>query len=516
MHKKHSHHQPIDNFFPSRGPINNPIKRPLTDRERFPDVGVTMSSYRGSLGSDATVGAVAENKTYRRGKKVKKKWSKKRRIITFIVAILALLFLWVGFKVSWNLTQIFGNPFSIFWSTRLRGEDQGRVNILLAGNSADDAGHHGADLTDSIMLFSLDTKNHKAFLLSIPRDLYVDIPGHGYSKINAAYYYGKNEHFKETGYPNGGMGLLNKTIYQTLGIRTYYYALVNYSALRDSVNAVGGITIKIHSDNPYGLYDPSIDWTTGGPLVRLSNGKHHLNGQQALDLARARGDAPGSYGYAQSDFTRTQYQREIIKALKDKATSTGVLANPVKLTSLFDAVGKNVDTDMSLGEARRLHDLMGEVADKDFKSYALNDLGGKNYLSNYTTVDGQSALVPSAGVGNYAEIRAAIARLMSSGQIGQEHSTAVVLNGTGITGLADKNKQILSQSSIKVLAIGNAKHSTAQTTIINVRGKLHPATLAYLERIYGQNVTTNNSYAGKYKKADFIVVLGSNAVAAAT
>src|SRR5258708_30037544 len=105
------------------------------------------------------------------------------------------------------------------------------------------------------------------------------------------------------------MGLLAEVIQQNLGIKTNYYALINYNALKDGVNAVGGIGVNIQSSDPRGLYDPSIDWSTHGPLVKLKNGVQHLNGEQALDLARARGDAYGSYGFARSDFDRTQNQR---------------------------------------------------------------------------------------------------------------------------------------------------------------------------------------------------------------
>jgi LCP family protein required for cell wall assembly len=87
------------------------------------------------------------------------------------------------------------------------------------------------------------------------------------------------------------MGLLEETVNQYLGITTNYYAVIDYTAFRDSVDAIGGIDFTVNSSDPRGIYDPSIDWTTKGPLVKLSNGVHHLNGEQALDLARARGDA---------------------------------------------------------------------------------------------------------------------------------------------------------------------------------------------------------------------------------
>jgi len=327
-----------------------------------------------------------------------------------IVGIAMLAGTWIGWKILRNELKIFGwkGIVSIVKPTKLKGEADGHVNILIAGNSADDPGHNGADLTDSIMLISLNTKTNTAFMLSIPRDFYVNIPGEGYAKINEAFEDGNTDGFRESGYPAGGMGLLEKTVSQVTGLSIQYYALVNYGAVRDAVNAVGGITVTIQSSDPRGLNDPSPDYGNNGrPLVdHLSNGVHTLNGVQALGLSRARGDTWGSYGYALSDFTRTQNQRLILLGLKDKATSLGTLANPVKIGDLFDSLGNNVKTDFTLGEVTRLYSLAKGVSDSKITSVGLNDAGGKNLLASYTTRTGQSALVPAAGIDDYSAIQA--------------------------------------------------------------------------------------------------------------
>jgi anionic cell wall polymer biosynthesis LytR-Cps2A-Psr (LCP) family protein len=125
----------------------------------------------------------------------------KKRVILGLVALVAVVFIWFGGRMLYNAQKIFGGSiFSFFTNTKLKGEDEGRVNILLAGNSSDDYGHDGGQLTDSIMLLSIDTKNNKAFMLSIPRDLYVDIPKSGYGKINSAYVVGEQNNFYKSGY----------------------------------------------------------------------------------------------------------------------------------------------------------------------------------------------------------------------------------------------------------------------------------------------------------------------------
>ncbi|MGH7193980.1 MAG: LCP family protein, partial [Candidatus Saccharimonadales bacterium] len=183
-----------------------------------------------------------------------------KRLAIATVIIVLVLGSWLGFTFYNNVAKITGNRnplqvLSLFIPAHL-DETNGRVNILVAGNSTDDPGHGGADLTDSIMIISVNPKTKTAVLLSIPRDTWVNVPGFGYSKINAAYQDGQQENFNQTGYAHGGMGLLEEVVQQNFGVSPNYYALVNYSAVRNSVNAVGGITLTINSPEPQGLYDP--------------------------------------------------------------------------------------------------------------------------------------------------------------------------------------------------------------------------------------------------------------------
>jgi LCP family protein required for cell wall assembly len=357
----------------------------------------------------------------------KKRPSWKKALLGLFLVLLILVIAsagWLGWKFEKNCSKVFPDctVFSLFNNSQLEGEETGRVNILLAGNSTDDPGHSGAQLTDSIMLVSLNVRDHSAYMLSIPRDLYVSYGTSGCpygdaGKINAAYECGQALKFKEAGYPAGGMGLLEKIVSQNFDVPINYYALVNYSAFRDTVNAVGGIDVTINS--PEGrLYDPNKDWSTGGPLVDLKNGKHHLDGREALDLARARGD-PSPYGtpigFAQSDYTRTANQRMMLGELKKKASSVNVLINPIKLGNLLDAVGKNVKTDFKGNNIHRLSNIVRSIPDSKLKSVSLNNIDGKGktLLASYSSFNSGSALIPAAGISNYSQIQAYISRLNS-------------------------------------------------------------------------------------------------------
>lgn len=350
-------------------------------------------------------------------KKPKNKWSKKRKILSSILVFIVLLLgagTWFGSSIVGNLDRVLhGNIFSdvqaLFSTTRLNGESQGRVNILLAGYQGKNS-DEGA-LTDSIMVVSLNTRTHTAFTMSIPRDLWVNIPGIGHQRINDA---STNSSFSQSGYFTGGMGQLQQIVEQDFHIPIDYYALIDYTAFKDAVNAIGGINIVIKSPDPRGLYDPNVNKAHGGP-VRLPNGPVHLDGMQALALALARGDSPYAYGFPLSDINRTQHQRQMLIALEQKASSSGVLSNPITITHLVDAFGNNVKTNLSLADVIRLAHLTKEVNINNIKSYGLNYSGnGPSALLTTDYISGQDVLIPRAGINSYNQIQAYYQQIIST------------------------------------------------------------------------------------------------------
>jgi LCP family protein required for cell wall assembly len=336
-------------------------------------------------------------------------WLKRTALVLLAVLLLGGGFL--GWKAYGTASKISGskNPLAVlssFTPTTLK-ETNGRINILAAGYSADDSGHAGAALTDSIMIVSINPTDKSIVIISVPRDLYVNIPGIGYSKINAAYEYGEADDFSESGYARGGMGLLEKVVQQNFGVQSNYYALINYTAFKDAVDAVGGVSVNIQSSNAAGLYDPN----TG---LNLPNGQATLDGNTALALARARGDSYDAYGFPNSDFDRTVHQQQILIALKDKVASAGVISNPLKIGKLADALGDNVKTDLTIGDMETLYTKTKGISDSNIISVTLNNYNGTRYLSDYTTASGQSALIPSEGIDDYTGIQGLVQSLLTA------------------------------------------------------------------------------------------------------
>ena len=271
----------------------------------------------------------------------------------------------------------------------LDGEPTGAVNILVAGNSVDDAGHSGAELTDSIMVAHIDLTTSSLTLISVPRDMWVEYNGSS-MKLNAVY-------------TLGGMDALQSTVESMLGITINHRVLINYTAFKEMIDAVGGIDITIESSDSRGIYDPMIGFSIG-------NGEQHLDGTQALLLARSRNDPTYdgrvAYGLPNGDFDRTAYQRKISAALIEKVSSSSTLTNTTKLKALFESISGNVQSNFTVGQLRRLYDLSKEITSTE--SISIRGEEGSLLLANYTSYDGQSALIPSAGMDNYSAIQAYI------------------------------------------------------------------------------------------------------------
>lgn len=457
---------------------------------------------------------LAEGKKAKRSKHPIRKIAKRSALVLLLLVILAGG--WLGWKVFNASSKVFGsgsNLLGFLSSAPMPCESTGRCNFLLTGYSVDDPNNTGGALTDSIMILSLNTKTHSAFMLSVPRDLWVNIPGNGYAKVNQTYEEGQSEHFTEAGYPAGGMGLLEKVVSKDFGIPINNYILIDNGAVKQAVDAVGGVTVNIQSSDPRGIYDAYTH-------LKLPNGEDFLNGQQALDLTRARGDNVAgdiSYGLG-SDFIRTADQREILLALKSKAMSSGVLANPIKLGELFDAFGNNIKTDLTTSNIRRLYDLTKGINNSNIKSYGINDVSFNgnphaDLLANYWAPNGEEALIPATGIGNYSKIQLFVKEITSNDPAVLEAANIVILNGGNTTGLAAAEQTVLANEGLNVSAVADAPAADANQAnnviVDNSKGK-DPATLSDLKKQFGNTTSTNAVLMQMYPNASFIVILGTS------
>lgn len=452
-------------------------------------------------------------------KKAKFAVSKKKikRLAIALAIILLLIFGYVGVKFLIASGRVFnGNLFSALFNDgkELQKDQFGNTNILIFGTSEDSAAHEEGEnqLADSIMIASIDSTDKTGFMVSVPRDLlvkYGEACNAGYEgKINEAYGCG----LQQNGSEEEGAQKLTSVIEENFGIDLQYNIHLNYTALREAVNAVDGVTVQIESDDPRGIYDPNFDWQCGFEcnLVKWPNGPANLNGEQALALARAR-NAAGGYGLGGGNFDREQNQQKILLALKDKASSAGVLANPVRVTGLLDSLGNNVRTNFDAGEIKTLIKLAQEINTDQLKRISLVD--ENDPLVTTATINGASIVHPLAGIYDFSEIQSTLRAYLSGDTALLENATIDVLNGSGTVGAAQTKADELEALGYRIDEIGNAPAGDYRGIVLyDLSEGKKQATRAKLQQQLGVgSVSTADALpSGVITTADFVIIIGIN------
>lgn len=350
----------------------------------------------------------------REPEKPKKKRSKKK--IAAIILGFILLFASIFGFLAWDkIKGIFnGSLFDLIAKNEPLERDQfGRSNILVFGTSEDDPGHGGADLADSIMVISVNQDTYDANLLSLPRDLWVKLnskcPSLGTEqKLNASYKCAMEEYDDED---KASMAFANQ-VSEIIGTDIQYYAKVNYSVVEGVVNALGGIEVNINSEDPRGIYDVATK-------VKLSNGKHEIDGHTALMLSRARGHS-GGYGLARSNFDRERNQQAIVQGILSKASSTGTLANPAKVLSLFGSLGENIVSNIETKNLKTVVSVANNVKPDMIVQLPLDDKEKPLVITG--PYRGVSIVRPKAGVFDYTDIQAYVKEAFAKTTIKESNS----------------------------------------------------------------------------------------------
>jgi len=384
---------------------------------------------------------------------------------------------------------------------KLSKEGDGRVNILLLGKGG--PGHDGADLTDTLMVASIDSCQKEVGLLSIPRDLYVKMPGNGSMKINAVYATAKEyalyEGASEAEAEKKGIEATEEVIEEVTGIPMHYYAMVDFEAFRQAIDTVGGVTVNAKEQ----LYDPTVAWENDWDPVIAEAGPNNFNGEQALLYARSR------YGSERGDFDRSERQREVLLALQDKVLSANTFSNPVKLSQLFNTFGNHVQTNLSVDDIMALYKVVGGVEDHKVVSISLAD--PPNDFVTTDNIGGLSVVVPKAGTYDYDAIHRYVRTTLRDGFLKKENASIIVLNGTTTSGLATEYADLLKGYGYNVIETGDAPTTDyAQTTIVNLRGNDKKYTKRYLEQRLETMATGKLPGGIDAKTADFVIIIGDN------
>lgn len=444
-----------------------------------------------------------------------------RRIIKWLVILLLIVALVVGGYTAYKFItagkNIFqGSILDIFKNQPLKQDSNGRSNFLIVGTSEDDPGHDGSTLTDTIMVVSIDQTKKNIYMFSIPRDLYVQYGTNCDSyagKIN--YYFTCVNSGTTSADEQDRLTKTQKFIGDIVGLDIQYSVHANYTVLKQAVDAVDGIDVDIQaSAGESGILDRAFDYRCNYTcyFVKYDNGVHHLDGQKALDLARARGDyqednPQPTYGLSHSNPDREVNQQKILIALKNKATSTGMLSNLGVVTGLIDALGNNLRTNIQSSEIRTLMQIASETKTDDITTISL--IGDSPVVKNAELDDGESIVEPVAGRYDYSAIQDFIDKNLSSNPVVHEAAPVVVLNSTDQMGLGQIEADKLTSAGFNVTLVENAPENTYTTTEIYQIGTDNSATASELSKLFGVTIKKTMPPTTVNGDVRFVIIIGA-------
>ncbi len=385
--------------------------------------------------------------------------------------------------------------------SKLKGEGDGRINVLLLAVGGE--GHDGSELTDTILVASIDPINKDAGLLSIPRDLWVKSNGSS-MKINAVYALtkesalakGKTQKQAE----DAGFSALESKVADVSGLKINYHALVDFTGFKEAIDTVGGVTINV----PTPLVDSSMAHLNGGNPVLAPAGVQTMNGTKALYYAQSR------HGSARGDFDRTERQRQVLIALKDKVFTAGTYGNPVKITQLMDNFGNHIKTNFSIDDIMKMYNLGKGIDSSKVTSIGLADPPQELVTTGF--ISSQSVVVPKAGTFEYAAIRSFVRNTFKDGFLKKENPSVLVLNGTARSGVASSTADVLKSYGYNVVRADDAPSKDyQQNVLVDLTGGKKKYTKRYLElRFKTSAVSKLPEGVTNPENADFVIIVGQN------
>ncbi len=335
--------------------------------------------------------------------RLKKPWFKRPLFYIFIIAAAFLGYFSFRLGLTYNSITIENQP---WWKgiaglvmntgnneTRedlnpMPGPEEKRLDVLILGIRGEgekDVENAGGLLTDTILVASYDRDTKKAAMISIPRDLYIDLTmtAKNGKQVEVK---GKINEMYEKGLANGGgIDMAEKVVSKITGTYIDKTVVFDFNAFKEIVDTLGGIDVYLEKP-----FKESSQW---GYEFSLPAGSNHLNGEQALYYVRSR--------YSTNDFDRAKRQQEVIIAIKNKAFTLGFLTNPLKINSLLSNLKGNLRTDFQIWDINDILALAGSFNPKQaIKNYVIST---DNLVYQTKTAAGEYILLPKDA--NYAGIK---------------------------------------------------------------------------------------------------------------
>lgn len=389
----------------------------------------------------------------------------------------------------------------------LHGEKEGRINILLLGR----AGEHypGKNLTDTVMVMSIDTEHKRVALLSLPRDLYVPIGvGDYYTKLNSVYQYGLSN--------DTGVAPLEQTIETITGLPIHYFVTLDFDSFEKVVDTLGGISIDVPRDLTDTRY-PGKNYSY--ETFHIEKGWQTLDGATTLKYVRERHADP------EGDFGRAKRQQQVIQAIKNKAFSLGTLFNISTVNHLLDTLGDNVKTDMTIENMARFLELARTLDTKNVTTAVVDAWKPDSLLRvSHLQVGPVAAFILVPRVGNWSEVHdlaesifSQDARERRKSQIHTEEATLTLISKASNRDTANKIASLIEDeigfTKVTVATLPSLDKAPEESIMTKRESLNKPYSEDELLKRFSLTKTTllpGNILSGP--DSDFTILLGSDLV----
>jgi LCP family protein required for cell wall assembly len=381
-------------------------------------------------------------------------------------------------------TYIVSQPLPIPEKMPLIQQEDDVVNILVLGSDQDSTQSVGR--TDVIIIASIDPELPSVSLISVPRDLYVWIPGYGFDRVNTAFVHGEKNN-----YPGGGAGMLKATLEYNLGIRTHYYVRVGFNGFIKIVDALGGVDVAVECPLSDTFPDPSAP--EGQTDVDWMPGIHHLDGKHALWYARSR--------WSTSDFDRNRRQQQVLRGLYSQIRSLDIIP---KVPQLWGTLQETVATDMGLSDIVYLANVGSRLDLTNVKSRFV----GRGVVESWRTTQGAAVLLPK-----YEAIQPLVREALAppaTTRAQQRAFKAEVWNTTPYEGLGHVAAERLRWEGLEVVDVRSVDERVPRTQIIDYTTTAKGSPLPRLFQIYKREPEDVISEPDEDRAVDFRIVLGSD------
>ncbi len=355
------------------------------------------------------------------------------------------------------------------------------INILLLGT--DQRPGQSNWRTDTIILLSINQAEKTVGMLTIPRDLYVNIPSVGKQRINTADFYGGYYN-----YPGGGPNLIKTTIEQNLGVRVHYFVRGGFDAFRKAIDILGGIDVDV--DCP--LYEQDFYDDYGHATLNFKLGLQTMDGVTALRYARSR--------YTTNDYDRGRRQRQVILAMWDRATSLNLLP---KWTQLYQEMSDSIQTDLSPTELAALAYIGTQLRMDKIKSRAIDN----RVTQSYITPEGAWVLLPNMQKIHPLLVEFFAPMTQEIDTIALEKANIQIISGNLQT--AQVAQTALKRQGITTTLLNDSIPLASTSTITLYHNK--PATAQRLAALLRLDPATSIIHSGEPNApADIVINLGRN------